>query len=349
MAFKRLAAQIPLWWYADESRVPLWFKGLLPLSWLFGFLARARRFLYSVGLLKSHKLPVPVVIVGNITVGGSGKTPFVVWLVQQLQAQGWRPGVISRGYGRAVNSVCEVTIDSEASLVGDEPLLLAMRTGVPVFVGRNRYQAGCALLDKYPDCDVIVSDDGLQHYALARDAEVVLFGSRGVGNNRYLPVGPLRESLARCQHVDALVFNSGELLPAPPLVSVPSYSMQLVGDTFVNCADSRQSCDYSHFSHAKVYAVAGIGDPQRFFDQLASLDITFEAHPFPDHHRYTKADLQFAKDGSLLMTEKDGVKCRSLVLRDAWMLPVEAKIAPLSGRRRLIDIIVEKINGRASA
>ena len=353
MASAGVIQHLPRLWYRPRLAPGLF--PLLPVSWLFGALVRCRRWLYRRGTLRSHRLPVPVIVVGNVTVGGSGKTPLVLWLVDQLSAAGWSPGVISRGHGASVDGIFEVMSESDARSVGDEPLLLARRCGQPVFVGRDRFAAGQALLEKHPRCDVIVSDDGLQHYRLQRSVEIAVFDGRGAGNGRVLPAGPLREPLTRLSAVSAVVWNSvtAAQLPNTCAKSVaPQFSMQLVEQRFFALCDARRACSASELRGRRLYAVAGIGDPSRFFRQLESLDLTFDARAFPDHHAYTADDLAFAADGVLLMTEKDAVKCAGLTAladREAWVLPVAAEVLAAPDGRTLLATILEKLDGRPPA
>lgn len=346
-----LAQRLPVWWY--RRRLAARLVPLLPLSWLFRLLTALRRALYRHGLLASARLPVPVVVVGNLTVGGAGKTPLTLWLVARLREQGWRPGVISRGYGAPGAGARPVTQQSLPAEVGDEPLLLARRSGVPVFVGRDRVAAGRALLAAHPECNVIVSDDGLQHYRLQRTVELVVFDGRGAGNARLLPAGPLREPLARLSGASAVIWNGApEARVAHAAGALPQFSMRLAGDRFVALADPQRTCTAADLHGKRLYALAGIGDPARFFRQLAALGLSVEAHPFPDHHAYTAADLAFARDGVLLMTEKDAVKCAAIYAGEAWLLPVAAEILPCAGSAKvpgLLDIILEKFNGRTLA
>jgi tetraacyldisaccharide 4'-kinase len=348
MARPGIAQRLAGCWYRQNLAAVLW--PLLPLSWLFGLLVALRRRLYCCAALPSQRLPVPVIVVGNLTVGGSGKTPLVLWLVGRLREQGWRPGIISRGYGGGARTVRPVLASSPASLVGDEPLLLARRSGVPVFVGRDRPAAGRALLAAHPECDVIVSDDGLQHYRLQRTVEVAVFDRRGAGNGRLLPAGPLREPLRRLAGIGAVVWNGSpearvETVPR----RLPQFDMRLVGERFVGANGAARSCDAASLRGRKLYAIAGIGDPQRFFSQLTALGLSFEAHPFPDHHAYCAADLAFAGNGILLMTEKDAVKCGPLATGEAWVLPVEAVISPRPGQPGLFETILEMLHGRTPA
>jgi tetraacyldisaccharide 4'-kinase len=348
MGFSFIAQRLPRLWYRRQLACAL--LPLVPLSWLFFLIAVVRRGLYRLGVLSSFRLPVPVIVVGNLTVGGSGKTPLVLWLVERLRQQGWQPGIISRGYGGARGGVQGVSPDSPASLVGDEPLLLARRSGVPVFVGRDRVAAGQALLAAHPACRVIISDDGLQHYRLQRAVEIAVFDGRAFGNGQMLPAGPLRESLQRLSRVTAVVWNSTPVQQLPMLpLGVPGFAMCLNGQRFYRLDDARQQCSAGDLRGKRLLAMAGIGDPARFFAQLEALGLEFEAHPFTDHHHYSAADLAFAHDGILLMTEKDAVKCGGLISSEAWVLPVDAQLESSSDGTSLLKIILEKIDGRTFA
>ena len=316
---------------------------LFPISVIFGLLAGMRRWLYRNGVLASKKLPVPVIVVGNITVGGSGKTPLTLWLAQQLIAQGWHPAIISRGYRGKANFPQAVTPSSDADQVGDEPLLMAQRKLCPVWVGRNRAAAGLALLQAHPECDVIISDDGLQHYRLRRDVEIaVVDGVRCYGNGFLLPAGPLREPVSRLDSADAVIIHGG--VPASG-----QYSMQLSGNNFYNLRNPNTSAHASAFCGQNLHAIAGIGHPQRFFAHLNQLGLKVHDHPFSDHHRYTPADLAYDSADATLMTEKDAVKCATLFNQGSWapekcwVLRVDAQLDP-----SLIPFILERIapNGR---
>lgn len=325
---------------------------LLPASGVFAVVVALRRALYRRGLLRTERLPVPVVVVGNITVGGSGKTPLTLWLAQQLQRRGRHPGIISRGHGGDTGSgqVREVHADSLAREIGDEPLLLKRRSGLPVFVGRDRAGAGRALLASHPECDLILSDDGLQHYRLARDVEIAVLDSRGLMNGRLLPAGPLREPAGRLRHVDALVFN-GPVGLADGGVAV--FTMDLDGGTFYSLADPARTCQASALKDLKLAAVAGIGSPRRFFDHLAGLGLKFSAHAFPDHHRYLAGELSAIGADAFLTTEKDAVKCHGLTRRPVWVLPITAQVAPAQAGSDLVahveQCIMEKPHGRPPA
>ena len=350
MFFSGIAQRLPRLWYRRQLAVAL--LPLLPVSWLFRLLVGVRRSLYRCGVMRSYSLPVPVIVIGNLTVGGSGKTPLVLWLVERLRETGWRPGIVSRGYGRAAEGVQSVSADSASALVGDEPLLLARRSGVPVFVGRDRVAAGNALLKAHPDCDVIVSDDGLQHYRLQRSVEIAVFDGRGAGNAQVLPAGPLREPLQHVSALTAVVWNAAgeaQALNQRVPAGLPQFAMRLVGRRFFSLTDVQRSCTVEELNGKRLYAMAGIGDPARFFIQLESMGLEFEAHPFPDHHNYMASDLAFAHDGVLLMTEKDAVKCAALITHEAWVLPVEAHLDMATGGKTLLDTILEKIDGRSLA
>ena len=317
---------------------------LLPLHLLFVFLsAQARR------RARPQRLPVPVVVVGNLTVGGAGKTPLTLWLARSLAARGWRPGIVSRGYGREGEGVRAVRADSLAAEVGDEPLLLARRSGLPVFVGRDRVAAAHALLAAHPATDLILCDDGLQHTRLARDVELAVFDGRGAGNGWRLPLGPLREPVRRLLTVDVVIGNfsagAGDDLPGvtlPP--GKPLFPMRLRPGRFERLDRPGQVADAEYFRGRRLHALAGIGDPPRFFATLAALGLEATPHPFPDHHAYQAADLAFAADDILLMTDKEAVKCSALVPGEAWFLPVEAELPPA-----LIELVEEKLRGRQAA
>ena len=317
-------------WGAIWARRGVLAWALLPVGIVFFALVAVRRLFYRLGVLNCTRLPAPVIVVGNITAGGSGKTPLVLWLVDQLQRRGRRPGVVSRGYGGTVEGVCEVHCDSDAAAVGDEPLLIRRRAGCPVFVGRDRAQAGRALLAAHR-CDVIVCDDGLQHYRLARDVEIALVDRRGLMNGWPLPAGPLREPASRLASVDAVVGNAWP--------GSAGFRMRLDGDRFHRLDDAGIVRAAEEFAGQRLHAVAGIGEPQRFFDHLAALGLSFEPHAFPDHHRYVAADLAFVGD-AILTTEKDAVKYAALASLPVWVLPVTATIEP-----DLAQFVLETIDG----
>lgn len=314
-----------------------WHLLLVPLSWLFGGLAALRRALYRSGVRPRVRLPVPVIVVGNISVGGTGKTPLVVWLAQQLAAHGWHPGIVSRGYGGRARAPQAVHAASDAASVGDEPLLLASVAGCPVWVGRDRPAAGRGLLAAHPEVNVLIADDGLQHYRLARAVEIaVVDGARGFGNGRLLPAGALREPLGRLAEVDAIVVNQPGAAQTDLPGAVPVYVMHIEGERFINLIDPARSACAADFAGDQVHAIAGIGHPQRFFDHIAVLGIHAQCHPFPDHHVYRAAELAYP--GAILMTSKDAVKCRGFATENMWVLPVQAALQP-----GLIERVLTKI------
>ncbi len=290
-----------------------------PISLLFGAAVRFRRWLYQRGLRSSAAIPVPVIVVGNISVGGAGKTPLVARLVELLREAGYQPGVISRGYGgQSAEWPRHVVADSDPRQVGDEPVLLARRCRCPMVVGPDRVAAAQTLLAS-SDCNVIISDDGLQHYRLRRDLEIaVVDGFRRFGNSACLPAGPLREPLSRLREVDFVVGNGA--------ARGSEYLMCLRGDTAVNLADPYVSAALAGFRHGTVHAVAGIGDPGRFFDHLRRAGLRILEHPFPDHHVFCPKDLYFPEDMPVLMTEKDAVKCRLFAPEGCWYVPVSAQL-----------------------
>lgn len=333
-------------WFAPRRSSLVWL--LLPLSALFAALSALRRALYRSGMLRSTALRVPVVIVGNILVGGTGKTPLVLWLVDALRDAGRRPGIILRGYRGDSGAVLAVDAKSDPALAGDEAVLLARRSGVPVFAARSRVAAGEALLAAHPAVDVIVADDGLQHYALARDVELAVFDRRGAGNGLLLPAGPLREPVSRLTGVDAVVGHADGRAAWQALAGrTPAFALRLTGDTFHALHDAARRRVAADFAGRTLVAIAGTGSPQRFFDTLRALGLAFEARAFPDHHAYCAADLAFARGRTLLMTEKDAVKCAALPLDDAWVLPVSAVVE--TSPQSLITLVMEKIDGRPPA
>ncbi|MCE3265081.1 MAG: tetraacyldisaccharide 4-kinase [Pseudoduganella sp.] len=329
---------------------------LWPVSLLFRGLAAARRAAFAAGRMPSERLPVPVVVVGNIFIGGTGKTPLTIWLVEALRAAGYTPGVVSRGFGGKDAAPRAVAATSAPAEVGDEPVLIAARTGCPVFVGRKRAGAGRALLAAHPDVDVIVTDDGLQHYALARDVEIVLFDGRGVGNGWTLPAGPLREPPSRRR--DFTVVNAPALTPALAAAVAPPgtapgtpWQMRLAGDVaerLAQRADQLALADLARRagegSGLRIAAAAGIGNPGRFFAMLRGAGLQPLEIPLPDHHDFLDRPFAALEADIILVTEKDAVKCWQIEeLRNdprIWVVPVSARIDAA-----LADQIVEKIRG----
>ncbi len=317
-----------------------WHVVLLPLSLLFWLLSTLRRALYRLGWLGSTQLNAPVIVVGNISVGGAGKTPLVIALVALLKEQGYRPGIISRGYLGRGTLPRPVQSTSDPIEVGDEPVLLALKTACPVWVGQDRVEAGMALLGSHPEVNVIVSDDGLQHYRLRRDVEIVVIDAeRWFGNGQLLPAGPLREPPLRLKQADVVVINGW--LPGAPLQR-REFTMQLVGELFYNLRNPSLRARPEIFVGQTVHALAGIGYPQRFFKHLKKLGLRFSEHPFPDHHGFIPRDLSFHESEVILMTEKDAVKCADFAGDNVWVLPVEAKLDPGVGLA-----VLEKLRSKA--
>jgi tetraacyldisaccharide 4'-kinase len=303
-------------WYRDMYLAPL----LVPFSLLYLDGIRLRRFLYRSGFKNSVELPVPVIVVGNITVGGTGKTPLVIWLSQWLRQQGYRPGVVSRGYlGANSETVQSVTADSDPSQVGDEAVVLARRCACPVVIGAKRTAAARQLLAEHA-CNIVISDDGLQHYALQRDLEIaVIDGRRRFGNGYLLPAGPLREPLSRLREVDLVVVNGGEELEDG------EFAMNYRGDEMVNLLTGEQR-PLASFCGQSCRAVAAVGNPQGFFSQLERAGLSLQVLSFPDHHAFQAHELDFPDELPLLMTEKDAVKCRRFAKAHHWYLPVQAEL-----------------------
>lgn len=311
---KRLRETLENAWYTGAW----WLWLLRPLELLFRLGAAARRGLYRSGLLPVYRAPVPVVVVGNITVGGTGKTPAVIGLVEYLQERGIRVGVVSRGYGGAGTAVPHwVDSDSDPGQCGDEALLIHRRTRCPCVVAPSRADAVRGLLER-AGVDIIVSDDGLQHYGLARDMEIVLLDEkRRTGNGFCLPAGPLRETTARLQRADYVLYRGSP----DPLDGV-----QYTGEALVNLRSGEQRPVTPAALGREVFAVAGIGQPGQFFEMLASYGFDVRPLRFPDHHRYGPGDFDRLTGKPIIMTEKDAVKCDGLAGDDAWYLKISAQL-----------------------
>lgn len=307
-------------WYEDAPFGWL----LFPPSLLYRMLITLRALLYRCRLIRTHKAEVPVIVVGNITAGGTGKTPVVIWLVNELRAKGFVPGIVSRGYGGSKSGASmRVDVDSDAAVVGDEPVLLARHGKCPVVVGSDRVKAAAMLV--YDGVDVIIADDGLQHLRLQRDYEIcVIDGARGLGNRQLLPAGPLRELPSRLEEVDQVLVNGLSENAGPDVTTAEQNAMG-----FELCASDAVRLNGSlarsleRFSDATVHAVAGIGNPQRFFDLLRSYGIQVIEHSFPDHAPIVKADLEYRDDFDVFMTEKDAVKLGRKLADKFWYIPVD--------------------------
>lgn len=301
---------------------------LLPLSAVFWAAVALRRWLYRKGLLSSSHPGVPVIVVGNLNAGGSGKTPFVIWLVEWLRSQGHCPGVISRGYGRDDTAVRSVASGSLASEVGDEPLLVFHKTGVPVAVGANRLEAARLLLAKNPGVDVIVSDDGLQHYRLRRNLELVLADAKGLfGNGWLLPAGPLREPASRLKEADGLILTERNGTTEMYSAGIPVFTVRHEPAGFVNLTSGSHAVSLPDARGMQTVAVSGIAQPDSFFNLLTKLGINHQPRAFTDHFQFKAGDIE--QGARVVMTEKDAVKCRSFAGPDWWAL--ELKLVPGAG------------------
>jgi tetraacyldisaccharide 4'-kinase len=322
-------------WYGSVP--PPWWMRLL--SAVYGAMSGIRRSAYSWRLARSTRLACPVVVVGNLTVGGTGKTPLVCWLAGQLIELGFKPGVVSRGYGGSSRAPRLVQASDNSDKVGDEAILLARRSRVPVATGRNRPAAAQLLINA--GCDVIVSDDGLQHYALQRDCEIIVIdGVRRFGNGRLLPAGPLRETPARIRRADAVVINGGDA-EGDGAMRMRLLATNAVAMKYGTAKPLRE------FSGQPVHAIAAIGNPQRFFTMLRAVGISVLEHPLPDHAKLGIDDISFPDDLAVLMTEKDAVKCRDIAGPHHWYVPVNVAFAA-GDAERLRSIVARTVETRAA-
>jgi len=304
---------------------------LLPLSAVFLLISFIRKTLYQFNFLKSFKLKIPVIVVGNITSGGTGKTPLIIYLANELKKNGYRPGIISRGYGSKSEGVMEVSQKSDLADVGDEPMLIQKHTHLPVFVSKDRVLAAKTLVKKYAKTDVILSDDGIQHYRLRRDLEVlVIDGTRKFGNGYLLPAGPLREFRSKLKTVDAIVCNHKKVIDG-------SYLMKYTGHLLINLKTNKK-IHLNNLSLKNIHAIAGIGNPDRFFDYLKTYNILFSSSVFQDHYKFSKKDFRDMNDKNIIMTEKDAVKCQQFSRNNFWYLPVIAEVDS-----KFIDVILKKL------
>jgi tetraacyldisaccharide 4'-kinase len=309
----------PRWWYDAEHSPPV---SARLLATLYGGAIKARSGLYRRGLLRRRQAGVPVLVVGNLVAGGSGKTPLAIALVERLRAAGWTPGVATRGYGRD-DGARPLWVDARTDPArgGDEPVLIARRTGAKVRADRDRVAAARALVAE--GCDIVVCDDGLQHYRLARDLEIeVVDARRRYGNGQLLPAGPLREPVERAARCDFRVVNAMDG-DGPP--GFGEWPMRLLADRALPLLGGRPQ-PLASFAGQRVHAVAGIGDPERFFAMLRALGIAVVPHAFADHHRYVAGDFEFGSDLPVLMTEKDAVKCTAFVGQRHYSVPIRAEL-----------------------
>ncbi len=320
-------------WYGASR----WPYALAPVTLVYRMLVGLRRTLYGLGVFRSTRLPLPVVVIGNIAVGGTGKTPLALWLAERLAAAGHKPGVVCKSYAAQADSPSQVTASDAPDVRGDEAVLLASRLTCPVWSGPDRVRTALALHAAHPEVNILLCDDGLQHYALARDVEIVVVDAkRGFGNGLMLPSGPLREARARLRSVDAIVLNGGDKVDTP--ASVPTFRMRLHGERWRSVTNAQQTADATRFIGRRVAAIAGIGHPARFFEHLRKQGIDVAPHAFPDHHRYIEAEIASLEADYVLMTEKDAIKCARFPDPRMWTLPVSAEIDPA-----LLGVILARI------
>jgi tetraacyldisaccharide 4'-kinase len=329
-------------WYGESPGISV----LQPLSWLYGAVVAARRKAYERGWVKSHGVDRPVIVVGNLTVGGTGKTPLTIWLANHLRQRGYVVGLVSRGYGRVQGGLRRVTSDSSWQDVGDEPLILHQRSGCMTLVASDRVAGARELAAR--GAKVILADDGLQHLRMKRDCEIVVVdGARGLGNGRVLPAGPLRENGSRARAADALVVNGGAegepIRGVPQKLAATALRMRLQAAQARQVAGSGEEQPLEAFRGSPVHAVAGIGNPQRFFADLRARGLELIEHPFPDHHALSAAELDFGDGLAVLMTEKDAVKCRQAAGPRHWYVPVEADFSDADSHR-LLGLVMRAID-----
>lgn len=320
----KLFTQAPRFWYQKNLLSRIISYLLLPFSFLYLAIVAVRRFCYLHGFLKTTAFSVPIIVVGNIVAGGTGKTPLVIWLAQFLQQHGYKVGIVSRGYGsKRSGSPLLVNVEGDPQMVGDEALLIVRQTQCPMFVAKNRVNAVRELL-KYVVCDVVLSDDGLQHYALGRAVEIAIVdGVRGFGNGFCLPAGQLREPIARLKKVAFVVKNGGSV------TKDGKYVMHFVPEKLHNLQRPNLTKELGDLRGKEVHAMAGIGNPSSFFQLLRSHGIIVHEHAFPDHHDYVASDLDFdgANESAIIMTAKDAVKCERFARENCWVLPIKAEMS----------------------
>jgi tetraacyldisaccharide 4'-kinase len=335
-------------WYGKSS-AGVW---LQPLASLYGAVTSARRGLYATGVLPSFKVGRPVVVVGNLTVGGTGKTPLVAWLAAKLIERRISVGILSRGYGSGGAGPRNVELTSDWREVGDEPLLLRQRTNCSTVVSPDRVAGARALVERR--VDVILADDGLQHLRLARDCEVIVIdGARGFGNGRLLPAGPLRDPISQLERADLIVVNGvpthSSFAAIRPLLDARGVQMMLVPGNVIPLDGRRSARTLDDFRKQRVHAVAGIGNPARFFADLRARGLEVVEHPFGDHHPFVASDLEFGDGAPVLMTEKDAVKCRAFANERLWYVPVTARFSDAHTAEvvaRVIDKLGFAVNAR---
>lgn len=303
---------------------------LWPLSWIYRIIFSIRKYLYDLGIKKKLRFPVPVIVIGNLTVGGTGKTSLIIYLANLLQQNGFKPGIVSRGYGsKTSNYPILVTPNSQAQVVGDEPLLIAQKTGCPVVIDPKRVRAARYLLQQTL-CNLILSDDGLQHFALERDLEIIVIdGQRLFGNGFYIPAGPLREPITRLKSADFILIQNNSLSNLPALPKTPYFNFQLKIQYFYQLIDPNNRKNSAYFQGKNLYAVTGIGNPQRYFQSLQAMGLICVMRKFPDHYLFKAKDFKkFDKNSFILMTEKDAVKCIHLNDERLWVTQTQTICDP---------------------
>ena len=313
-------------WYKKS----LWLYLLYPFSLIFSYLTSLRRKMFLTNKITSFKSEVPIVVVGNLTIGGTGKTPLVKYIVTELKNKGYKPGIVSRGYGGKFKETLQVTSETPVKHTGDEAQILA-KLDVPFYIDKNRVRA-VKKLSKNHDCDVIISDDGLQHYKMGRQVEIaVIDGKRRFGNNLTFPAGPLRESSKRIDTVDFIVNNSGP-------TEEGEYLMNISPTKFVHLKSGKSYSIENWPMHKQVHAVAGLGNPGRFFDLLDKLGFDIIRHPFPDHHNFLSSDIFYLDHLPIVMTEKDASKCKDFDNNKIWYLKIDADL-----NSKFIDSLDKKL------
>jgi tetraacyldisaccharide 4'-kinase len=308
-----------------------WIYLLIPISIFFYIFSSLKKYLYKNGFLTTIKIKVPVLIIGNITLGGTGKTPLALNIIENFLKEGLKPALISRGYGARANNIKEVFESSDVRAVGDEALLIKSKSKIPVFIGKDRANVARILLKKYPETSIIISDDGLQHHRLERDYEIIVVDSqRQFGNGLIFPAGPLREGISRLKQVDAVVYKG---------VNNNSnfYQMKYITKHFKNLLTNKKAI-LKDIKDKKIVAITAIGNPESFFSTLEGYDLKFKKVIFNDHYLFNKNDFIKYADYNIVMTEKDAIKCKKFATKNFWVLPLETKVD-----ERLFQNILKKV------
>ena len=308
-----------------------WIYFLIPFSIFFYFFSSLRKYLYKNGFLKIIKIKVPVLIIGNITLGGTGKTPLALDLIEKFLRKGLKPAIISRGYRGSANNITEVFESSDVTAVGDEALLIKTKSKIPVFIGKDRVSVAKILLKKYPETSIIISDDGLQHHRLARDYEIIVVDSqRQFGNGLIFPAGPMREGISKLKQVDAVVYKGTNS-------NSNFYQMKYITKHFKNLSTNKTAI-FKGIQDKKIVAITAIGNPESFFSILEGYDLEFKKVIYNDHYLFNKNDFIKYADYNIVMTEKDAIKCKKFATKNFWVLPLETKVD-----ERLFQNILKKV------